>query len=180
MVEQPAWSSPPAELHAIAALLKKSGREIESTVCGSSMEPTIPHGARIKVRPSRSGDYEVGQIAACLHGSTLVTHRIVSCGRTGGARGFVLTQGDGRLICDRPLRKDDILGVVTEFAVEGIWRVPAKEVLGRPLQRLFAATHRRVIGLCLAINHRLACHVARAILVLGFVLKGLFAWPKIR
>src|SRR5436190_7248117 len=114
MIDKVSRSASAADPHVIAELRGKSGRSIESTIRGTSMEPTLPDGARIKVCPSRTGTYEVGEIAACLHGGSLVAHRIVSRG-AGRARGYVVTQGDGRLICDRPLRVDDILGVVIEF-----------------------------------------------------------------
>src|SRR5262245_32949148 len=179
MIEGAGWSSPAGELHAIAALLGKSGRAIESTIQGTSMEPTIPDGARIKVCPSPTGRYEIGDVAACVHRGALVAHRIVSFG-AGRARGYVITQGDGRLICDRPLRREEILGAVTEFSVAGAWHAPAREASRGPLQRVLARAHLRLIELCLAISYGLACHVARATLLLSFGLKSVLGRLRAR
>ena len=150
----------PAEFQALASLISRSRREIESTVNGVSMSPTIPHGARIKVCPPESPGYHVGQIVVCVIQNALYVHRIVYCGSSGRVEPFVLTQGDGWLLCDPPVRKSAIIGVVKEFSVEGAWHVAAEHASRRPWRRAVAATHVLLIRSCLAIHHQLARRVS--------------------
>jgi len=158
-----------AEFRALASLLRASGREIESTIRGVSMEPTIPNGARIKVCPPESGDYRIGEIAVCLIEKTQFAHRIVYCGGIGKTSAFVLTQGDRSLLCDPPTRKSEILGVVKAFSVDGIWHVPAGRPSRRPWQQALADGHVRMIEMCLGVHHEFARRVSGTFLTFGSI-----------
>ena len=154
----------PGEFQTITALIRKSGGGFESTISGTSMQPTIPDGARIRISPPESGEYQVGQIVACVLGDSLFAHRIVYCGRSGRSGAYVLTQGDGWALCDPPTRKTAILGIVTEISKGGDWRTPtggaargswmqAVATASFWLNRLSLLLHpefsRRVAGTCL-------------------------------
>ncbi len=69
---------------------------------GGSMEPTIPLGAEVFVRPVRADALRVGDVITFhkpgrVH--ELVTHRIVAVRRVGGTRVFV-TKGDANRVPD--------------------------------------------------------------------------------
>lgn len=149
------------EFQAIASVLRKAGRIVESTINGTSMAPTIPHGARIRICPRHPAQLRVGQIGVCVGAHQLIAHRIVYCGG-GRSDAFVLTQGDGWLLCDPPTRKDAILGVVDEFSIDGVWKAPAQHASRSSWQQALAAGHLWLIEACLAIHHGLARYVSRA------------------
>jgi len=166
MLAKPAKSPMlPVEFQAIASLLSRSRREIESTIDGVSMEPTIPHGARIKVCPPAPSGYHVGQIVVCVIQNTLYAHRIVYCGSTGRVEPFVLTQGDGWVLCDPPVRKSAILGVVKEFFIEGTWQVAAEQASRPPWRRAMATTHAALIRSCLTVHHEFARRVSEVLFI---------------
>lgn len=80
--------------------------EIRWHVEGASMLPTLPPGTEIVVvplaRPPR-----LGEILLFMEGEHLVVHRLVR--RLGD---LLVTQGDGRLTPDRPLRREQLVGRV--------------------------------------------------------------------
>jgi hypothetical protein len=96
------------ELAAAAALWKKSGRELWARFGGSSMEPTVPPGSELLLRCGDQG--AIGDVVAFLSGGQMIVHRIVA---RSGARGWVLTRGDARVLPDPPIRDpESILGRV--------------------------------------------------------------------
>jgi len=142
------------------------------------MEPAIPHGAQIKVRATDADNCRVGQVVACICGDSLVAHRLVYCGRSGRTRAYILTQGDGRLVCDRPIRKSAILGVVTAFCANGTWQIPAGCASRPSWQQALATIHMQTIKICLTINYAFASRVSALTLMFGFAGKGL--WARLR
>jgi hypothetical protein len=97
----------------VAALWKRTGREVVARFTGSSMEPTIPSGAEVRLRCGV--EVGMGDVAAFLRDGHLIVHRVV-----GGSReaGWILTCGDALLLPDPPIRDfDTILGQVVEVRV---------------------------------------------------------------
>jgi len=105
------------QLHALGALLGRSGKIIESEISGTSMGSTLPPGSRIRIRPLHQADYRQGQVVAFVSGHSVFAHRIISRSRQG-----VLTRGDNRSWCDLPLPWPALLGLVTESRINGVWR----------------------------------------------------------
>src|SRR2546426_6039432 len=104
---------------AVAALLKSSGREIESEILGASMHPTLAEGCRIRIRCGRL-PYGPGDIVAIL-GEPLIAHRVVGLGVCRSRR-FVITRGDAGWFCDPPVPGDSILGGVAAQGGGRGWR----------------------------------------------------------
>ena len=104
---------------AVVELLRKSGQEVESEICGASMSPTLAAGTRIRIRYG-AVSYQPGDIVAIL-AEPQIAHRIVSVERRGG-RCYLLTRGDGLWYCDPPVADDQILGTVTAQYDAGGWR----------------------------------------------------------
>jgi hypothetical protein len=107
----------PQQLLAFGTLLARSGKVIESNICGTSMGATLPSGSRIRIRPLLAGEYDVGQVVAFVSGGAIFAHRIVYRTQQG-----VLTRGDTHSLCDFPVPLDAILGAVTEWFIEGKWQ----------------------------------------------------------
>jgi hypothetical protein len=148
-------------------MLRNSGRVFESSIKGISMEPTIPEGARVRIRPRPADTYQLGQIVACELNDVLFAHRIVYCGSAGRCRDFVLTQGDGHVLCDPPTRKSKILGVIEGFWVDGAWRKPGPPLTrGRSL-RAVSMLHQLLIRMCLPVHYEFARRVAGTSLILA-------------
>jgi len=122
--ETPNEAAAGARLQAIADVLRRSGGEVEATLEGRSMEPTIPAGATIRIRGVPAAEIQVGDVVAIPMEHVLMVHRVVIRGRRGRARGFVVTRGDGLWLVDPPAPVSEILGVVTAMHVGGSWRSP--------------------------------------------------------
>lgn len=144
------------ELRAMALAFRQSGRSIESTISGSSMGCALPDGCRIRILPCDPEQIQVGQIVACLHDDHLSAHRLVRFAPGGNAREYLLTQGDGWILCDPPRPISTVIGVVTEFFDGASWRVPSAWAQRNPDAAAAARTHVRITGLFLWIHPRLA------------------------
>ncbi len=81
------------------------------TVAGHSMEPHLPPGSVVEVRPARR--YWPGDVLAFRdHRERFTTHRLIGyLPARGGLR--LVTQGDAQRAPDRPLAPARILGRVT-------------------------------------------------------------------
>lgn len=156
---------PPVEPQVLVSLLRKSGQRFESVVRGKSMEPTLPDGAAIRIAAIGSGAHRVGQIVVYADARRLVAHRIVYCTGAGPMPPVVLTQGDGCLACDPPIRIDKIQGVVATVRIEGRWREPA--AWSRPSwKQAVAAANVSLIKTCLRVSFRFARSIARVLAAL--------------
>ena len=150
------------QLLAFGALLGRSGRTIESEISGTSMGSTLPSGCRIRIRPLASEEYRSGQVVAFVAGSALFAHRIVYCGRQG-----VLTRGDSHTLCDLPVPMSAIVGVVSDYFVNGKWHLLDNSA---PLDGEMKKRNRVIEGLlrvCLQIDIRVARRVSRILLWLA-------------
>jgi hypothetical protein len=105
----------------VVELLRKSGLEIDSEVCGVSMSPTIAAGTRIRIRYG-AARYQPGDIVAIL-AEPLIAHRVVRLEQRGSRR-FLITRGDSTWFCDPPVAEDQIVGIVTAQHDGKEWRPP--------------------------------------------------------
>jgi hypothetical protein len=129
MPASPVPSLTEEQLLAFGTLLARSGKIIESEISGTSMGRTLPAGTRIRIQPLPAGDYGIGQIVAFVRGSTIFAHRIAYRTKQG-----VLTRGDNHSWCDLPVPVDAVLGLVTEWWINGEWQRFAEVPQGSPEQ----------------------------------------------
>jgi imidazolonepropionase-like amidohydrolase len=143
----------------IARLLLESEREVHAIARGWSMAPTIPSGATLRIERATADSLVVGDVIAFAVNETLVTHRIISIGKRGRARNYLLTRGDGNTLSDPPCPVQAVLGKVTAIRV-GEW-----SAVGSPIRRpgwrgtvagAFDATMRRSLDLHVQLAHVLA------------------------
>ena len=150
------------QLLAFGALLARSGKIIESVICGTSMGSTLPTGCRIRIHPLSVSDYHAGQVVAFASGGAILAHRIIYRSRHG-----ILTRGDSRSLCDLPIPFDTVLGVVTEYLLDGEWRPPQNGVRFDCERRRSSLVAEMVLRRCLQIDVRLARRVARILMQLA-------------
>lgn len=147
------------QLLAFGALLRRSGKTIESEISGTSMGSTLPPGCRIRIRPLSVEEYQAGQVVAFVAAGSLFAHRIVY--RSGQG---VLTRGDNHTWCDLPAPVGAILGVVSEYLVEGEWRLfddsgPFERAIGKRRRMI-----ENLLRLFLRIDIRLARRASRILM----------------
>jgi hypothetical protein len=136
-------------------LLRGSGADLEATIAGSSMLPTLPDAARVRIRPSAADAYVIGDIVVCVLKDELYAHRVVRRGRAGDAA-VLVTIGDNRRLCDPPARARDVLG-----SIDSCWRNAQWEALSSPparpaSQRWAIAANAWVLTACARISYGLA------------------------
>lgn len=150
------------QLLAFAALLGRSGKIIESEISGISMGSTLPSGCRIRIRPLSIEEYRSGQVVAFAAGSALFAHRIVY--RSGQG---VLTRGDSHSWCDLPVPVGALLGVVSEYLVDGEWRPFDDSVPFDCERRTRSRMIEALLRVCLRIDIRLARRTSRILMRLA-------------
>jgi len=143
------------QLLAFGTLLARSGKIIESEISGTSMGRTLPAGTHIRIQPLPAGDYGVGQIVAFVRGSTIFAHRIAYRTKQG-----VLTRGDNHSWCDLPMPVDAVLGLVTEWWINGEWQRFAEVPQRSPEQ----PWRIRVVRAGMHMDIRLARRISRALM----------------
>jgi hypothetical protein len=159
--DRPALTS--EELLAIRRLWARPDSVISSTVTGSSMGVTIPEGAQIRIRPLRNPDeLRKGGVIAFVEQNKVFAHRIVRRGRCG-----VLTRGDARTMCDRPIPPEAVIGEVTDYCKNGEWMPVSCKPAVIPRSRWKAAVATFLPSILLDINLSLARFACRAIFGLG-------------
>jgi hypothetical protein len=100
---------------------------------GSSMRPTLPAACDIEIVPLPA-EVPLGALVVFVVNDTLIAHRLV---RRSGV--YWIAQGDGRLGPDRPLARDQILGLVSAAHVDGEKCWPP--AFPRPAAALWIARH---------------------------------------
>ena len=143
---------------AVAALLKKSAREIESEVRGTSMAPTLFSGTRIKILCTAE-PYQTGDIVAIL-ADPLIVHRVVASAWCRSKR-YLITRGDASWYCDLPVTEDQILGVVTTQYDGSRWHPPRAMVPPPRPRSLLAQLSLRSMLVALRMGESWASFVAR-------------------
>ena len=115
-------SSPPDWRLAVAPLLQRAGRVIESEITGTSMGSTLPPGTRIRIHCEDPGSAKPGAVVAVMTDRGLIGHRLIWRGVDRKGRSIALTRGDGLTVCDPPAVTDRFLGEITEWYSAAAWR----------------------------------------------------------
>lgn len=138
--------------------------------------PALPAGAVIRVMPRSQGDYVVGMVVACLSaGNELFAHRVVQRAKWRGMP-YIITCGDHWTVCDSPTPAVNIVGEVTSFQVDGVWRaVPAQDARPWP-QSLVTRSSLALVSVVGRLNPFAARHVAGLMLNAGARIKALATW----
>jgi signal peptidase I len=106
------------ELAAVAALWKRTGREVTASFGGISMLPSIAPGAPLVI--VCRDEAEPGDVIVFLHRGTIVVHRLLE-----RREGWLLTRGDANAIPDQPVPAAEIIGRVVAMRTEdGMKPVP--------------------------------------------------------
>jgi hypothetical protein len=155
---------PPTEeqLLAFGTLLARSGKIIESEISGTSMGRTLPAGTLIRIQPLPAPDYGVGQIVAFVRGRTIFAHRIAYRTKRG-----VLTRGDNHPWCDSPMPVDAVLGLVTEWWINGEWRRLGQGPQGSSKQPWRIRVVETAVRVGMHLDIRLARRISRALMRLA-------------
>jgi signal peptidase len=148
-----------AQLRSCVDLLSRSGRIVESDIRGGSMGAAIPDGSRIRIRLTSEERFRPGQIVACMEKGFLFAHRVVHV-----RKDAIITQGDGWVLCDPPIRISQVLGEVVSCRVGEEWIAPASEANRSETASRAARRQVRLIAFCLRIHLRLARFVSRQII----------------
>jgi hypothetical protein len=155
-------------LAAVAALWRKTGRELRARFGGSSMEPALPDGSEVALRCGEVG--APGDVIAFLAGGRLIVHRIVARATDGS---WTLTRGDARALPDVPIRDASaIVGRVaglcqggTIEAVPAVHDSPARHGVLRLCSALVAASPRAGSVVLRAIHA--GSRLARSVVILA-------------
>jgi hypothetical protein len=152
----------PDEPAGLASVLRQCDRVLECTTAGTSMGATLPPGSRIRFRCGPN-EPRLGDVVVLVFGQAdLLAHRVVGAGRGPRSRAYLITRGDGSVLCDQPIQRAAVLGIVLDRATDAGWRCldpPRSSGLGR---RLTAALHRRAMLAAMEIDVRLAVRLAAA------------------
>jgi hypothetical protein len=108
--------------------LKRRGRVVIRCQ-GRSMQPAIPDGASLEVRPVAFDELRIGDIVVFHYGGDVFCHRLI---KKIGRR--CILKGDTLLYADPPVLRDQIIGRVTTLIPEGSRLIP----LDTPRQRCLA------------------------------------------
>jgi len=168
MPASPVPSPTEEQLLAFGTLLARSGKIIESEISGTSMGRTLPAGTRIRIRPLPASDYGIRQTVAFVCGSTIFAHRIAYRTKQG-----VLTRGDNHSWCDLPVPVDAVLGLVTEWWINGEWQRFAYALQGSPAQPWTIRVLETAVRAGMHVHIRLARHISRALMRLARLRRNL-------
>jgi hypothetical protein len=162
MPARPVPSPTEQQVLAFGALLARSGKIIESEISGTSMGKALPPGTRIRIQPLPAGDYKVGQIVAFVRGSTIFAHRIAYRTKQG-----ILTRGDNHLWCDLPMPVESVLGLVTQWWVNGEWQGFADVPQGSPKRPWRIRAMETAVRVGMHMDIRLASSISRVLMRLA-------------
>jgi hypothetical protein len=152
---------------ATVELLRRAGGEIESTIRGDSMDPTLPAGARIRIVCAPAESLQDGTVAAFLAGDVMIGHRLVGRCRDLRHREALLLRGDARLVCDPPVDPRLVLGQVVAWQREDTWQPVAPATGQGPLARFTAAVILFAMRLVARIDLPLAGRLHESLLAAG-------------
>lgn len=112
----------------VLAVPQVLGWELYGVVSGS-MEPAIPVGSAVFVRPEGLGEVGLGSVIAFGRGGGVVTHRVVGVNEDG----LLITQGDANDTADLlPVGADELVGeVVAHVPVLGRVLLPLSSMAGK-------------------------------------------------
>ena len=114
-----------------ATLSKVMGYEVYNVISGS-MEPVIPEGSMVFVKPTEWQEIESGDVIAFQTGASVTTHRVM---RVHSFEGEFITKGDANETEDiSPIPFDSLIGRV-EYHVPVLGEVTA--LLASPLGKIY-------------------------------------------
>jgi hypothetical protein len=160
-VNQPTRIADAREVIAVASLLGREARVIESTIVGESMGRALPAGSRVKIRCGMNPAH-IGTVAVVVVDGVLFAHRIVGRGRGRRARDYLVTRGDRTVLCDAPVEEDRVIGIVAECRDGDGWRPVPGAAARPPLRAWVAAVHREAMLGALEVHIALARGLAIA------------------
>ncbi len=85
------------------------GKVIKIPVRGMSMFPFLLTGDVVMVKRAELSDLKFGRVIVIRNGENWVAHRLVGQNRQ---KGLVYTRGDGLAVNDKPVKYQDVAGVV--------------------------------------------------------------------
>ncbi len=145
---------------ALAPLLQRTGRVIESEISGVSMGSTLPTGTRIRIQCEDPASARRGTVVAIMAERGLIGHRLLWCGTDRRGQAVALTRGDGSPVCDPPVAMERILGEITHWYAPPEWR-PVPAAPATPLlRRAIAALMLLAVRCAVALDVRLATREA--------------------
>ncbi|WP_139195965.1 signal peptidase I [Curtobacterium sp. MCBA15_009] len=104
-----------AGLAAVLVVVPKATGSVPLTVLTESMEPTLPPGTLLVVRPTPPDDIAVGDVVtyqAVSGEQALVSHRVVAVARSSDGASTFTTKGDANAEADAPVSSAQVRGVV--------------------------------------------------------------------
>lgn len=105
-----------AALAVVLVVLPKATGSVPLTVLTESMEPTLPPGTLVVVRPTPVDEIRVGDVVTYQIASgepAVVTHRVTSVTAAADGSPRLITQGDANAVADpRPVQAAQVRGVV--------------------------------------------------------------------
>jgi hypothetical protein len=104
------------------------------------------------VRGALSDAPPAGCVIVIAGDRTLVAHRVVGRGWGRRAREYLLTRGDGMVLCDVPTPLDRVIGHVTHCDDGGGWRPVAEPPRAAGLRPWIRALHAHALRLALEIH----------------------------
>ncbi len=146
----------------VVSLLKQSGADIESQVCGTSMMPVLPAETRIRIRCG--GEPTPGDTVAYISDHPLIAHRMLSRVRR-GRRVYLMLRGDANWFCDAPIDETRVLGVVTAFQDGAVWRPVPSNARDRFVARVVTRLSYWSILAGLTFGERCAFRVSQAMAI---------------
>ena len=176
----PARPTTPTQLLSLASLLGRGEHDLEVEVRCDSMSPTFLPGDRARLRTGRNGPRSKGTVIAYVDGAGVVPHRIVRCGVGPFARRYVVTRGDGCLLCDPPLALESVVGTVVAREDEGDWLPVPPPPERSTMRRFLHAITAMPVVVALELHPRLARTAAHALLGSGRVVAALVRRPMHR
>ncbi len=103
------------------------------TSFGTSMEPSIPHGARLEIRPVALDELQIGDVVLYHHAGQCFCHRLIRKDRR-----LCILKGDSLLTADPPVGWDQVIGRAA-VVIEGNARlIPLDEPRERRRAALYA------------------------------------------
>lgn len=148
-------AAPSLDSLAVAKLMLRAGREVEIGATGRSMSPSIPRGATLRLRPP-TGSLTPGDVISFQSGGVLLTHRIVAISGGQGTQQRLVARGDAATICDTPITRDDVLGVVVSFSDGPAWRDVPSPISRHGWRGVVAAVIVLAVRATLPVHARLA------------------------
>jgi signal peptidase I len=112
--------------HEFLKSLLNQGKCIKITVHGMSMFPILLTNDVVLVKPFEPNDLKFGQIIVFRLGDNFVVHRLIG---KNNEKGLVYTRGDGLPKKDKPVKLEDVVGIVVGIE-QSRWRL-AKLAIGR-------------------------------------------------